>query len=1106
MPPKRNSRSSQQTPSNKDTIDRVVSHFNQSKGKLAHSMFTVFGNTFDKEGFRHFRQHYEEFKYPPSESDETKTEKQLRENTERAIDDTLRREDQQVVTRLLNAYFQGDQSRQPKKRKLRLNVCDGNICDKVLFDISNISNRKEANNVYDSFYRIKDGKYCNSDLTDDPNNNINLGRGLLFSNNKQQISDEVWNIIRLFYQGVRDQNTDVQERKRWAAKVTNVERIFQSMNEYLTLLKTLVNETLLIPGKKATSLAFIDEFSKNLGELEIAVKQDKVLPMIIPVFVPFTAVTKEEGRYPIPNTVFTSSNMNYYTLWVPGYIKKNEKYVIQGDFPAFKIWHTPTLNNFTQGGYDYKLELYRLHTIINGFPGPISSNGKFDDPVLIQEADLINPFWRQRDAVNIQLDTRLAASPSTSVSSMQTSPDVVRVIVHNDIKPFKILLSACDTYHDFDTLDQRTTFFNNNQAKLKEAIRATENTQEMQRIAEGRTFNSLRLETAVVNVFEKSSTLAYLLESRLGTPTLPVAVADILNDDTINFNSKYFVVNLGHSAKANRRLATGIYKNQQSSVANMKMFFEKAFGARYKLIIDRSPVSRSIYGEDMILFTGASLYDGAIKESHKINNDVRAEVHREHGELFNIDYIKVSNTDLQIKYRGNTDPRDFQMNEAQSKRFDNNRTWTQCRPQVVNNFLEEMKQCYGDMPIDFFYDLKRAGDALQVKACYELQKADPSTQYIFITHDKLALLHARLMKLNAIYSEINHTDDSRMLHVFRETAKQETSKEKYNRIYFGVKHAFKCISTFADKEIINHVPKNAVLISIKELRRTDKHIAVFFESLISLLESVKKLTKKIMDFIPLYQRFRLEFESLPNPTANDNTYKRHLNSLETFYINLKEEFKKKAITELFTYDECIQIREYCDDVTFKSKISNLINDKRQWTEFSGFIGAHAIPQIAVLLDADVTNALDKPGINHSLKTKIKLFIRGKLQSISLKAVTEAVYRLFKRAKRPGQQGGTLLSFETRMTLVSDILLLEEAYDDHRELIMLLYDIIKQEDVLGQRLSELIDQSEEQLTQLYDSKYSPEKMMYDYEKEDFEDLLSSAQPSKRQTKKPVSVEQ
>jgi hypothetical protein len=303
-----------------------------------------------------------------------------------------------------------------------------------------------------------------------------------------------------------------------------------------------------------------------------------------------------------------------------------------------------------------------------------------------------------------------------------------------------------------------------------------------------------RIEKYITTVMEKD--VDYLSFSSLGASEDSmnyITLNDALSQQTIS--QQHQVVKLGIKPSKRHdvsRVVTDFYtkstSDQKISLQNLLSIF---YGGGYKVLVDQGiQVSHDLFSND-IIYTPASLYDGSLSInniSSDIPDRISAEVSKATGELFRMNSISVGphpdTGKLEVLYVGD--------NSTDSKTHRINESWLECRPNTgktadkINDTIVSARKCApASIKTDedyslFTFDTKRAGDQLQVIACKALNDKEPRVSHIFITHDKLAALYARLMKQPVIYTEKDNAG-AVFLHMYKHDSVQliKNSEKEY---------------------------------------------------------------------------------------------------------------------------------------------------------------------------------------------------------------------------------------------------------------------------------------------------------------------------------------
>lgn len=993
------------------------------------------------------------------------------------------------LTDFLSRVFASAPRRSRSAQPIR--VCPPQTCDDdIVTDSYELSNEPNSKLHY---YRICDRKYC-TNMTNRASVNVRGNQPLNLYDSKKQLTPEAINLIRLFYRGVKDQNAEnIDENfknKRWADNDTNSERIFKEMFDYLDKLK--FNIGIKMTGDKyERAIAFLATFREHLTVLKSTINSTRPMPEFIPVFYPFSAKIDEKASYyPIDFAVFRDMTIwDLHIVWLPAYIWTKDKLTTKGD-TVMHVWNAPVKSDVKKGTIDGFIELYRLHTYINYFPGPRQSD---ITPATIELATRLFPDFEVR--VGIHLPSKILSHNAMSASPHQSQSmdvDFIQQITVTDVtnmQPYKVVLSACDTYHDFGAV-VKPTFYNTNKTVLDRAVGQLGRGDNFKKLVEGVAVNGLKLEASVVNVYENTPDLSYLIESKLGNSSIPVATYDMTDTDSINYNSKYFILDTGHPIDDdNGRFASGIYAKSQTEQTNiMTTFLTNSFGTNCKLIVDRSTLLSHMYNT-FVEYTGASLYDGAVKNNARVN-PIEITASKGDGELFEIPIILVADSSVTI---GNSQTRQMRNSE-----------WQKCKPKVGKDpqiYFRNMKDCYDVDSLNFHLDLKRAGDAMQVLSCLKLQQQNPGTQYVFMTHDKLTMLHARLLKLNVMYSEIESRSRHRLIHVFRETMHTETKQEKYTRVYTALHQFFEKMATFQGKNTavftlvsLSHFKK--LLEDLEKTNWKEPSFVFFLSQFIYILSTYEKFIKRLRRMQEFYGNYATQFAQIPSSYTNRHV----LQSIESFYVNLKKELngdkpkatgtkkpkaQEDAIEQIYTFEQAAEFNNFLSQVigSFADFVKDESKNTNRFLETLSSLPSltHEIATQLGIPEANLIQTVQttvQSRQSSEKKSKLHKFIDSILRRLNFEAVKQFV-------RRPFQSGGGFDELEDKYHMIGDILLNEDLYNENLRFYMYLYGI-GDGDVYVNRL---LNMSYEQLNMQLINSY-PGYM----EEVQLEDLFSSKKPA------------
>jgi hypothetical protein len=446
------------------------------------------------------------------------------------------------------------------------------------------------------------------------------------------------------------------------------------------------------------------------------------------------------------------------------------------------------------------------------------------------------------------------------------------------------------------------------------------------------------IEKYLTNLIERSTHFPDMGESRMGHPAVPLVPYNFkeLQSNTAALDeirdSFSCVINYGRKS----------FKT--SFIGLMDRFFSIG-GVPPTFIIDRSVIPAEWFTRGRtpaIIRTGASYYDGSPK--YGVYSPLNTSVSKTTGELFYLDNISTQDNVLYIN------------DKKYEKHNLNSSGWKHCMPNVgktesaIRSFMRDKYTCYSPDHCcsdasdftNFVLDLKRAGDALQVKSCLHLRDTHNS---VFVTHDTLACTHARMLGLNVLYTHID-PDRNRMLYCFKTTHNnKDLLKLRFNQ-------EFSHLRRFMDY-IISSKPVNDAEYEkyITGMNRITRVLNIEIPNLLDRLKSSSSVkVKSIMScfiveviYVKIaYNNFMLFFDKL---------YK---------FISVKENFEGwYALITLPDHQRHQNLNKVRDALSYIGKyqeqysISNLIS-KHQLHFYSTFMTEQFIPELAKFLDENKT--------------------------------------------------------------------------------------------------------------------------------------------------------
>jgi hypothetical protein len=778
---------------------------------------------------------------------------------------------------------------------------------------------------------------------------------------KQTLSLETQQKIRDFYDGEKQPHTT--DSDDWAVNDRKPGEALSEIKKYLQVVQEIIEETINNRGSSANEnelntikflTAAADAFESYYNGT--AGRDDK----IIPIMIPYSDIAKARGEARVKKgqtfsfdvklawDFFKSGSIPYLVKWFPC-VMTISKAVLTGVKEIniyFYNFKTSTTSSTSFG----KKQLWILHTYINYFPGPTINDKDVQESQKL--ASLLDPNFQSLGVFDhlvqsptgivrkIQKKNKAAQAPAAVQA--QATPQV-------DVTCYKRLLSVIDTYHDFDKapgfLDGGATGIKNTEMiekclnEIRSHFDAQKYTQLQILLLARNLLKNMTLETGFFHLLENSKELENILvRTKIGHPTLSVTPVNPLSYSTNQLVPRYALVELGPANpdnKPNRVVSKFFQMRKDDQKLKFNSLLNKFFACdSCKFVIDRSTVPVELYSH--IEYTGASRFDGSVNKNitHAQFNGIAVSVSKGNAELFFADKITVDPNIVDVK-----------VDQKQMKHNMNNGTWAKCRPNRSNDDYSKTfkNECFKDSKAlsanDFqnlIYDFKRSGDALQVVSCHELQKlldatGTTRTKYVFVTHDKVALLHARLLRLNVVYTSKDPSTHSRILHLFRHSGTIETSEEKYSRYYNGVKGFFDTMSTFGEvgvdltKEMVEMKSINSIfetaLNAMSELIESKLvHRDSFTMKAYSLLclhmgcvlhyfhMNVSWFPKLFEYYNDSHSNFASYKPDLAQYTATDKAGA--LQNMEKLFMQLNDFQMKNGIEQLFTLQEWQAYRMY----------------------------------------------------------------------------------------------------------------------------------------------------------------------------------------------------
>jgi hypothetical protein len=494
--------------------------------------------------------------------------------------------------------------------------------------------------------------------------------------------------------------------------------------------------------------------------------------------------------------------------------------------------------------------------------------------------------------------------------------------------------------------------------------------------------NGQKIEKYMMSTFEKD--LNFLPLSALGASqnqTFAYEFKDAL--ETIDLSKDpYVVIKLGvkpSSQAGVTRAVSGFYRepNEIKQIENLTKLFNKLFGVSYRLVVDQgSQVPHTLLNGKSpghIVYTGASLYDGsASASSGKTIDPIPIGVSKTAGDLFRLNKIIVHAPPQTGSARVSKFEAYIEGNNALDKKVHDmyNDNWrTECRPNIgkgkeekVTTSINRLKICAPPSITDvdlhwFVFDSKRSGDYLQVVGCQELNKdAANKGNCVFVTHDHLAVLYARLLKQPVIYTEKDQ-GGCVYLHVFRHNSNYifQQGEKIYTDMINTLKHVFGLIESVSQgikssptnvmkdwesykNAFTKAIEKLCLQVDMNKVNRsssppTDLHMLIILLC-IDLMSVHQKLSKNLSVLLSVMDDYEFNtstfqlYHNMPYSSVNYENlsqYFKKFKSIATNHMDKLRDGDDVDADNIILYDFATLNSHFQALVTIKSSIENFYN-------------------------------------------------------------------------------------------------------------------------------------------------------------------------------------
>lgn len=364
-------------------------------------------------------------------------------------------------------------------------------------------------------------------------------------------------------------------------------------------------------------------------------------------------------------------------------------------------------------------------------------------------------------------------SPDSEMS-MENSDQAANIINSNDDLINVQFLALCDTFHDFgdtfnDTFIIKTTY-DGEIANVNEGTQFKE--QDVKKVLENLKLNGLSYEHSVEKIVEDHF------------PFLQ-GVMPTLDYNEVSDSSSTRVV-LGVPGDIDR-YPTGIFKIENDIKTTLLGKLDIIFGAPTRFVIDRSHVDKKYFG-DRVINTCASVFDGSCSSDALYLKD-NITMTKSEGNTFFLESYDICK---HLNCRPNKNEYKQLLSDAQF-------------PSNTKNYISSCNEggksaSRNDDVIKFLHDLKRLGDMSQVKSALILKQNSPAWNIVFVTHDIIASIYARMLGLNVILTTIEHVTRTRIMKVYKtaNTSVTEFKKKQYKNAYNEIKRIFGRIQSIPD--------------------------------------------------------------------------------------------------------------------------------------------------------------------------------------------------------------------------------------------------------------------------------------------------------------------
>lgn len=627
----------------------------------------------------------------------------------------------------------------------------------------------------------------------------------------------------------------------------------------------------LLKPSKSNGDEVWDKFLFNLGmELKcIREKNDCNTYAVCPIDIYLKHMQKKKLR----NTFVNDSNEKGIK-WIPCTAKINRR-----GYPLYNLYI------LTNSKFDFTYQpISRIRQWMDDF-----KNGK--DPKLTVE---------EKTMYALEPDSPGLPYPESGISiSPTTEEDDARIPIVDDNPIHAMFISSADTFHDFshknDEIELCKDIYKQNfDFVLRNNV--TFNRQKVQSVLQKEKFNGLSYERCVENTVEEKLSFMQGVTETINLKLTPSPAV-----------SRIVSIVLGVPGdRGTGRQSTGIFT--QTTTTQITNSFRKQieilFGVDTKFVIDRTIFSKEYFGSH-IINTCASVFDGSCKPEDKTPDAPLITLEGD-GNLFVLPSLDVCESSKTIRPDKNlyktyieflltSNPKNRQLNDVVPSNEIKTaivRLLASIQPQLSN-----VGQLTVVDVIKILHDLKRAGDLSQVHSVEVVRDILFSHNVVFVTHDIITCVKARMLGLNVILTRIESLTRNRVLDVYRTSSivSRDSKKEEYTAAHAEIKRIF---------DIIQNVPDTTIEIDKVYYKRQiiDKYISFLYSQPLNLSHDLHRgiyqmygcsllaMYEKLVINLKIANKLRKvyskaqRFASYPEEYTNTTNY----NSVMRLYDKVKE--------------------------------------------------------------------------------------------------------------------------------------------------------------------------------------------------------------------------